>query len=189
MVNFFERNKEYNSCLISFLSFSELFPAFNCAKVFVNLLSIGSRANIFSPYPFYFLLCAANSSPSKSDISIVSGYVWLFIICFITCFTISLIICFRYDKYYSQLSKNAYLFVQFFVLFYELIIIFASSEITSYICLASFLLIIPLTMSFTNFSSLFIVIFLLFILVLNPLSLASVILLCISLNLFFVCCG
>ena len=35
LVNFLEQYKEYTSCLISFLSFSELFPAFNCAKVLV----------------------------------------------------------------------------------------------------------------------------------------------------------
>ena len=40
LVNFFEQYKENSSCLISFLSFSELFAAFNCAKVIGNLLSI-----------------------------------------------------------------------------------------------------------------------------------------------------
>ena len=29
LVIFFERQREYNNCLISFLSFSESFPAFN----------------------------------------------------------------------------------------------------------------------------------------------------------------
>ena len=37
---FFERYKEYSSCLISLLSFSELFPSFNRAKEIGNLLSI-----------------------------------------------------------------------------------------------------------------------------------------------------
>ena len=35
---FLEQYKEYNSCLISFLSFSELFPAFNLTKENGNLL-------------------------------------------------------------------------------------------------------------------------------------------------------
>ena len=39
--------KKYNSCLISFLSFFELFPAFNWAKEIGNLLSIWLGDNIF----------------------------------------------------------------------------------------------------------------------------------------------
>ena len=50
---FFEWYKEYNRCLIS-LSFSELFSAFNCARVIGNLLSIWSGVSIFSPCPFWF---------------------------------------------------------------------------------------------------------------------------------------
>ena len=40
LVIFFEWYREYNSCLISFLSSSELFPASICAKEIGNLLSI-----------------------------------------------------------------------------------------------------------------------------------------------------
>ena len=35
LVNFIERDREYNSCLISFLSFSELFPAFNWGDLLI----------------------------------------------------------------------------------------------------------------------------------------------------------
>ena len=40
LVNFFERYSEYSSCLISFLSFCDLFLDRNCSKVIVNLLSV-----------------------------------------------------------------------------------------------------------------------------------------------------
>ena len=46
-VSFFDLYKEYNNCLISFLSFSELFPAFNLAKVIGNLLSIFGLVLVF----------------------------------------------------------------------------------------------------------------------------------------------
>ena len=39
--SFLDWYKENNNCLISFLSFSELFPAFNCAKEIGNLLAFG----------------------------------------------------------------------------------------------------------------------------------------------------
>ena len=39
-VNLFGRYKEYNSFLISFLSFFELIPAFNYTKEIGNLFSI-----------------------------------------------------------------------------------------------------------------------------------------------------
>ena len=58
-VSFFDLYKEYNSCLISFLSFSELFPAGNWAKVIGNLLSIWLGAKIFNPFPCCF--CSLNS--------------------------------------------------------------------------------------------------------------------------------
>ena len=54
LVNFFEQYKENSSCLISFLSFSELFAAFNCAKVIGNLLSIWLGVSIFKPFPGWF---------------------------------------------------------------------------------------------------------------------------------------
>ena len=46
LVNFFEQFKVYNGCLISFLSFSELFSAFNWAKEIDNLQSIWCRIKI-----------------------------------------------------------------------------------------------------------------------------------------------
>ena len=54
--SFFDLWKEYNSCLILFFSFSELFPAFNWAKEIGNLLSIWLGVNIFSPCPYCCLL-------------------------------------------------------------------------------------------------------------------------------------
>ena len=55
-VSFFDLYQEYNNCLISFLSFSELFPAFNRAKEIGNLLSIWSGVSIFNPPPDCFSL-------------------------------------------------------------------------------------------------------------------------------------
>ena len=43
-----------SACLISFLNFSELIPAFSCAKVIGNLLSIWYEVNIFSPWFSWF---------------------------------------------------------------------------------------------------------------------------------------
>ena len=65
---FFERYKEYNSCLISFLDIFGLFPAFNYSKEIGNLLSIWSGVSIFSPIPF----CSADSPLSNSHISVIS---------------------------------------------------------------------------------------------------------------------
>ena len=48
---FFDLYKEYNNCLISFLSFSELFPAINWAKEIGNPLSIWFGVSIFKPPP------------------------------------------------------------------------------------------------------------------------------------------
>ena len=69
MDNFFDQCKRFNSCLISFLSFSELFPAYNLAKEIVNLLNIWFGVSIFSPCPFR----SGDPSLSKSGISVVSG--------------------------------------------------------------------------------------------------------------------
>ena len=71
MVNFFEWYEEHNSCLISFLSVSELSP-FNWAKEIDNLLSIWSGVSILSPTSLCFILYVADSSLSKSGISVVS---------------------------------------------------------------------------------------------------------------------
>ena len=51
LLKFYELYKEYNSCLISLLSFSVLFPAFNDAKEVGNLLSDWFGVSIFSPCP------------------------------------------------------------------------------------------------------------------------------------------
>ena len=61
---FFQLYKEYNSCLISFLSSSELFPAFNYANVFGNLLSIWSGVNIFCSCPTWFRLLKSRFLPT-----------------------------------------------------------------------------------------------------------------------------
>ena len=55
-LSFFERYKEYNSCLISFCSFCELFPAFNWAEEIGDLLSIWPGVSTFSPCPCWFCL-------------------------------------------------------------------------------------------------------------------------------------
>ena len=55
IVSFFDLYKEYNICLISFLSFSELFAAFNWAKVISNLLNIWFGVKSFKPCPCCFL--------------------------------------------------------------------------------------------------------------------------------------
>ena len=74
-VSFFHLYKEYSNCLISFLSFSELFLAFNWDKKIDNLLSIWFGVRIFSPCPSYsanscllnFVLSAILSSKFGSD--------------------------------------------------------------------------------------------------------------------------
>ena len=53
---YFDLCKQCNNCLMSFLSFSELFPAFNWAEEIDNLLSICFGVNIFSPCPCCGLL-------------------------------------------------------------------------------------------------------------------------------------
>ena len=58
---FSERCRKYSSCLISFLSFCELFLACNCATVIGNLINIWSGFIFFSPYPSWLL-----SRPGKS---------------------------------------------------------------------------------------------------------------------------
>ena len=65
---FFWSVQKCSSCLISFLSFSELFSAFNWASKIGNLLSIWFDVSIFNPRPGWFFLCAADSSLSKSGI-------------------------------------------------------------------------------------------------------------------------
>ena len=50
----FGQCKEYSICLILFLSFSELFPAFNWAKEIGNLLSIWFGVKIFKPFSARF---------------------------------------------------------------------------------------------------------------------------------------
>ena len=70
-VSFFDLYKDYNNCLISFLSFSELFPAFNCAKVIGNLLSICFGVKIFRPKPRCFWI-----SLLKSRISLMASNIW-----------------------------------------------------------------------------------------------------------------
>ena len=47
-IDCFDLYKEYNSCLILFLSFSELFPASNRPKEIDGVLSICCGVNIFN---------------------------------------------------------------------------------------------------------------------------------------------
>ena len=76
LVIFFEREREYRSCLISFLSFSELFPTLNSAKEIGNLLSICLGAEIFNPCPDCFCLLNLRISSTLSTIS--SGFSFFF---------------------------------------------------------------------------------------------------------------
>ena len=66
---FFDLYKEYNGCLVSFLSFSE---AFKWAKEIGNLLSIWLGVKTFNPCPDWFFLCTTDSSLSKSSVSVAS---------------------------------------------------------------------------------------------------------------------
>ena len=58
---FFDLYKECNSCLISLLSFSELFPAFNSAKETGNLISFSFGVKNFNPCPDLILLLSEES--------------------------------------------------------------------------------------------------------------------------------
>ena len=69
---FFDLYKEYSSCLISFLSFSELFPAFNWDKKLVIYEAFDLVLVFLSPFIVDIFVYAANSSLSKSGMSVVS---------------------------------------------------------------------------------------------------------------------
>ena len=51
LIFFFDLHRQYNSCLIPFLSSRELFPAFICAKSIGNRASICCGVSIFNPDP------------------------------------------------------------------------------------------------------------------------------------------
>ena len=72
-VSFFDLYKECSYWLISFSSFSELFPAFNCAKEISNRLSIWFRVSIFSPCPDWILLLSSRTLSAISNISSFSS--------------------------------------------------------------------------------------------------------------------
>ena len=76
-VIFFNPYKEYNSCLISFLSFSELFPAFNWAREIGNLLSIWLGVSIFSSCP---CCCILNSRMFWKNILFRLSFQFLFLV-------------------------------------------------------------------------------------------------------------
>ena len=59
--------------MISFLSFSELFLAFNWANIISNLLRIWSGITIFSSFADCSF-CATDSSLSNSDVPVVSVF-------------------------------------------------------------------------------------------------------------------
>ena len=71
-VSISDQYKEYNNCPISILSFPELFPVFNWAKVIGNLLRIWLGVSIFSPSPNWFSLL--NSRISSAIFNILSGF-------------------------------------------------------------------------------------------------------------------
>ena len=73
-VSFFDLYKEYNNCLILFLSFSELFPAFNWAKIIGNLLSIWFGVSIFKPKPCCFRFSLLKIRISSTIYNILSGF-------------------------------------------------------------------------------------------------------------------
>ena len=72
-VSFFDLYKEYNNCLIPFLSFSELFPAFNWAKVIGNLLSIWSGVKSFNLCPGCFWIFSLKLRISLTIFNILFG--------------------------------------------------------------------------------------------------------------------
>ena len=76
LVIFFEREREYRSCLVSFLSFPELFPALYSAKEIGNLLSIWLGTEIFNPCPDCF--CLLNLRVSSAISTISSGFSFFF---------------------------------------------------------------------------------------------------------------
>ena len=76
LVIFFEREREYRSCLISLLSFPELFPALYSAKEIGNLLSIWLGTEIFNPCPDCF--CLLNLRVSSAISTISSGFSFFF---------------------------------------------------------------------------------------------------------------
>ena len=141
--------------LILFLSFSELFPAFNWAKVSGNQLSIWFGVNVFKPFPCLFLFCSADSSLSNSGISVVSDCSPVFL-------SLGFIISFNSDKIYAIFSSfvvNGCLVSNFFT----------SSTISLYFSINSCTFIFLLFMSFNKLSALSGVISFPYILTFNPL--------------------
>ena len=65
---FVDMYKEYNTCLVSFLSFSELFPAFNWAKEIGSLLRIWLGVSIFKPSANWFSLLSSRILSTTSII-------------------------------------------------------------------------------------------------------------------------
>ena len=57
----FDWYKEHTIFLIWFNEFSELLPAFTCARAIGNLSSIYLRVNIFSPVPLVALSFASDA--------------------------------------------------------------------------------------------------------------------------------
>ena len=72
-VSCFDLCKEYKICLISFLSFSELFRAFNRAKQIGNLPNIWLYVSILSPSPSWFLLLRSRILSTISIIFLFSS--------------------------------------------------------------------------------------------------------------------
>ena len=99
--------KEYNNCLISFFSFSELFPAINWPKEIGNLISIWC----WYIYSFPFLL----SNKLENLFNNIYYFIWVF--GFFSCSLISSISSF---KTLNPLLIKATWIVSFLVLFSDL---------------------------------------------------------------------
>ena len=62
----FAQYKEYIICLISFSKFSDVLPAFTCARAIGNLWSICLEVNILRPFPCFALYLASDSRIEES---------------------------------------------------------------------------------------------------------------------------
>ena len=68
------KKRIYHICLISFFSFSELFPAFDCAKEVGNLQTIWFGFSIFKPESCCFQIILLKSKISLTIPNILSGF-------------------------------------------------------------------------------------------------------------------
>ena len=59
----FAKYKEYMICLISFSKFSDVLPAFTCARAIGNLWTICLGVNILRPSPYFVLYLPSDTIP------------------------------------------------------------------------------------------------------------------------------